>query len=118
MHTAVYGSRNKEQVAATIQKAEEVSRKCTDPMLPGLVRLARGIAAYLQGNWRAAYEHCCEAEKIFRSSCTGVFWEVDTACIFALWSLTYIGDADTIRRRRLFTSTMRSKGTIDTWTTC
>ena len=39
------------------------------------------------------------AEAIFCDGCTGVVWELDTARIFGLWSLFYLGRIDIMRDR-------------------
>ena len=40
------------------------------------VRLMRGLAAYLHGDWKTTRAECDAAAAIFRESCTGVAWEL------------------------------------------
>jgi hypothetical protein len=56
-----------------------------------MLLLARGVAHYLEGRWRAALTEFDNADEIFRKDCTGVAWELDTAHTWALWSMTYMG---------------------------
>src|SRR5204862_92577 len=41
---------------------------------------------------------CDEAEAIFQG-CTGVWWEIGSARLFALWSLYYLGEMAELARR-------------------
>jgi hypothetical protein len=57
-----------------------------------MVTLAKGIADALEGRWQSAWTLCDQAEGIFRTSCTGVMWELSTAHRFALWPLMFLGE--------------------------
>ena len=64
-----------------------------------MVALARGVSAYLEGQWTLAQPECDRAETIFRDRCTGVAWELDTAHAFALWGLSHQGAVAELSRR-------------------
>ncbi len=59
----------------------------------------RGTAEFLSGRYQTGLESCQRAEQIFRDRCTGVTWELDTALVFGVWSLFYMGRIDTVRGR-------------------
>src|SRR5581483_5317316 len=56
-----------------------------------LLAMARGVTRYLCGGWTDASEHCQRAEEIFRASCQGVAWELDTAQAFRLYGWPFAG---------------------------
>jgi serine/threonine protein kinase/tetratricopeptide (TPR) repeat protein len=58
----------------------------------GTVELARGITAYLEGQWKEGVRACRAAGKHLRSNRIGWTWELRTARIFAMWALMYSGD--------------------------
>ena len=55
--------------------------------------------AHLECRWSDVRTYAEPAEAIFRDHCTGVAWEIDTARIFALWSLNFLGEIAELRRR-------------------
>jgi hypothetical protein len=56
-----------------------------------MASLSAGAAEFLIGRYRSGLELLNRAEAIFHERCTGVIWELDTARIFCLWSLFYLG---------------------------
>ena len=56
-----------------------------------MASLSAGAAEFLIGRYHRRLELLNTAEAIFRDRCTGVIWELDTARIFCLWSLFYLG---------------------------
>ncbi len=98
-HVATGGSRTERRTSKLLQAAEQMAQAVANPHLLGLMALMRGGAAYLSGQWKQASEFCDQAEAIFRDSCTGVAWELDTAHNFALWSLVYMGEVAELARR-------------------
>jgi hypothetical protein len=69
-----------------------------------MARLSSGAAHYLEGRFRVGLERLDQAEAILREQCTGVNWELDTARIFGLWALFYLGRLSELggRCERLF----------------
>jgi hypothetical protein len=90
-HVAAAGGRARGRVEFLLRTAEEVGREVRNPHARGMLLLARGVAEYLAGCWRAALTEVDNADEVFRKQCTGVAWELDTAHTFALWSMTYMG---------------------------
>jgi serine/threonine protein kinase len=78
--------------------AEEIAGRIGDPHAVGWAQLARGFVGFLEGRWKECNERFQAAEAIFRGSCTGVAWELDSAELFSLWSLFYLGELDTLAR--------------------
>jgi serine/threonine protein kinase len=91
MHVATAGGRSHGQTTLLLQTAEEIARRVSNPHARGMLLLARGVAHFLVGCWRAALTELDHADEIFRKHCTGVAWELDTDHTFALWSMTYMG---------------------------
>jgi hypothetical protein len=101
-HASVGGGHSLRRTAHLLQTAEALARQVNHPYSLGMVALAKGIAAAFVGEWRQALAKCDEAEGIFRSSCTGVVWERDTAHRFAFWALMFKGDVAEMSRRLPF----------------
>jgi tetratricopeptide (TPR) repeat protein len=95
----IAGPRSHRRTERLLDMAERLAQQLAHPYALGSVALAKGIVAFFEGRWRAAHEFCNAAERIYRDSCTGVAWEIDTAHAFSLWSLTHIGDVTELRTR-------------------
>jgi hypothetical protein len=76
-----------------------LSARLGDPFIAGRLLGNAGIAAFLEGRWRAAFDYCVRGEAIFREKLTGVSWERSTVQLFMLNSLAYLGDAKELGRR-------------------
>ena len=112
-HTASTGGSNRKTTARLLERAEDLARRVEDPYALGMVILARGVAAYLEGRWQDAHESCDRAEMIFRDHCTGVAWEIDTANAFSLWGLSHLGEiAELCRRWPILLAQARERGDL------
>jgi eukaryotic-like serine/threonine-protein kinase len=96
---AMGGSRSRERAARLIEASQELAQRVKHPYAIGLATLTAGNAAWLDGRWREAREHCERAEVILREQCTGVDWEVLTAQLFDLVSLFFMGEVAALSRR-------------------
>ena len=76
-----------------------MARRVEHPYAVGMVTLAKGVSAYLEGRWAVAQARCDEAEATFRDRCTGVSWERNTADAFSLWALSHQGETGELTRR-------------------
>jgi tetratricopeptide (TPR) repeat protein len=99
-HVSTAGGPGRKRTAYLLKVAEAVAQQVAQPHALGMVSLAKGIAAYLEGCWKRARSLCAQAEAVFRDRCTGVTWELDTAHTFSLWSLTYMGEVAELARQR------------------
>ncbi len=98
-HAGSSGGSNRKRTQRLLEKAGELASRVEDPYASGMVALARGVTAYLEGRWTAAQADCDRADAVFRESCTGVAWELDTAQAFALWGLSHQGEVAELSRR-------------------
>jgi hypothetical protein len=98
-HAASAGGSNREATARLLARADELAGRVAQPYALGMVALARGVSAYLEGRWALAQGECDRAEAIFLDRCTGVAWELDTAHAFALWGLSHQGEVAELSRR-------------------
>ncbi|SIO66153.1 Serine/threonine protein kinase [Singulisphaera sp. GP187] len=96
---AIPGVSAKRRTARLLTMAATLAEQCDDPHALGLVTLARGVSAYLEGRWRDAQESSDAGEAILRGRCQGVAWELDTAHAFSLWSLSHLGEIAELNRR-------------------
>jgi serine/threonine protein kinase/tetratricopeptide (TPR) repeat protein len=93
------GGNKKERAMQIAQRAEELSQKVNHPHAIGLAIWARGVSAYLMGEWKLAAELSEQAAEVLRDRCTGVTWEVTMANRFMLSSLLYLGELAEVSRR-------------------
>jgi hypothetical protein len=98
-HTASTGGSNRKSTERLLTMADTLARRVEHPYALGMVTLARGVTAYLEGRWRTAQEECDQAETVFRDHCTGVAWECNTANAFSLWGLSHQGEVAELSRR-------------------
>lgn len=95
-HVAALGSEggaaNRRRCDEVLEAAESLGRKIDDPSILMLTHLCAGTAAYFGGQWRRAVERLRAAQKIGRERCVGVTWEMNSAELFELWALAYLGD--------------------------
>ncbi len=93
------GGRSKERALQIAQQAEALSQKVGHPHAIGLSIWARGVSAYLVGEWKLAAELCERAAEVLRDRCTGVTWELTMANRFMLSALLYLGELAEVSRR-------------------
>jgi hypothetical protein len=70
-----------------------------DPFLEGGVSVAAGAAATVRGEWKLALARCDRGERLLRDECAGATWEIDTATIYSVRALFYLGQLAELRRR-------------------
>ncbi len=79
--------------------AEALATRLGDPYALGLQKIVGAMAALLAGRWRRSCQMCDEGEAILRTHCTGVSWELDSAQMFGMDSLWFLGDVRELSRR-------------------
>lgn len=82
-----------------LDAARALAAETHDPYALGMCRLAGGVVDFLAGNWPAACPLLDEAAEVFRSRCTGVTWETNTANSFNMWALVHRGEFAAMSRR-------------------
>ncbi len=97
--TAARGGAGGERAAQLAQRAEELSQRTGHPHANALAVWARGVDAYLAGNWKQAADLCERAADVLRDQCTGVTWEVTIANRYRLSSLLHLGELAEVARR-------------------
>ncbi len=93
------GPRSRRRVEKLTHIAQALADRVNDPQLFGLLNLVRGTAAYMQGDWRQSLQLCETAEVILRERCTGGRWELAASHLYALLSLSYLGEIGQLSRR-------------------
>ena len=74
-----------------VDQAMSLAERTKNPHAIGLAYVNAGIGAYMEGRWEAGWELAQRCESIFRNQCTGVAWELDTAHVYSLRALVFLG---------------------------
>jgi len=93
------GRRSRARTDRIVDLATGLAEQLRDPHLLGLVDVARGAVANFRGDFPRALDLCRAAQSTLRSHCTGVVWELDTAELYALHSLYWLGRWAELGRR-------------------
>jgi hypothetical protein len=96
---ATAGAVSRKETVRLLEASQSLAERLRDPYTSGMVELARGMAAFMVGEWAAAYAAHCLAESLFKDKCTGTTWELNTTQTVALWSLSYLGRLSELERR-------------------
>jgi serine/threonine protein kinase len=96
---AAAGRSSAERANALLRTADELAHRSGNPHAVGMVRLVRGLVAFVQGRWRPGTEMLDEAADFLRDNCTGVDWELNTARVGSLICLYYLGEIVELSRR-------------------
>jgi tetratricopeptide (TPR) repeat protein len=91
VHVACEGRPSWRRTSRLVKSASALAERLGHPHALGMAGLSAGAAEFLIGRYRPGLEILNRAEAVFRDRCTGVIWELDTARIFCLWSLFYLG---------------------------
>jgi hypothetical protein len=121
-HVACAGVSSRHRTATLLEAAQSLAPFAPAPYTNGILSLTNAMVATLQSRWQETHPFAERAEAIFRDRCTGVAWEIDTARIFSLWSLMYLGEIAEVRRRwpelmkdATERGDMYMAGTLGTW---
>ena len=105
------------QTSALFARAAAIARRIDNPHALGMVELSAGLIALDQTRFADAMRHCEIAESIFRTRCTGVWWEVATARSVIAWTLWHRGHTHHLRQRATsYISEARDRGDLFTVT--
>lgn len=100
-YVAAGGGATAARVATLLGEADQLARRIDHPHALGLCALVDGIAASLQGRWRASLDALDRAEAILRERCPGAGWERGSARTFSTFALWFLGDPAELSRRVL-----------------
>ncbi|HEX8070722.1 MAG TPA: AAA family ATPase [Pyrinomonadaceae bacterium] len=96
---ATAGRRAEAQTAHLLEQAEALAYRSAHPHAQSLAVWARGIAAYLLGDFTNAAKLLDRASALLREKCTGVTWELNVAHRFLLGALLFRGEVGELARR-------------------
>jgi hypothetical protein len=92
------GARQRARQQQLIAIAEALATRVAQPETFARLQLVKGTAAFFQGDWRQAHDVLERAEPMLRE-CAGVTWELDTAHLYHLLALFYLGEVRELSAR-------------------
>jgi serine/threonine protein kinase len=92
------GGKKRKQLEALRERALELGRKTTDPNLLPIAMASSGLASFLCGQWREAWDRLRDAERRMRDECTRVRWELDLTEFFLTGAGWYLGETRELAR--------------------
>jgi serine/threonine protein kinase len=90
---------SRDRTEALFTRAEHLVRQVDSEEIHNLLWVARGIALYLYGDWKAAVDSLSQAENRLAEHSANINQELDNARVFLLASLTYLGELNEVRAR-------------------
>jgi hypothetical protein len=88
---SIHGGKARRQARSLAMRASELSDEVTQPHAKALVQLFESVIAWELGEWQKSLDLAERSEDLFRTTCTGVAWELATSQIFELASLVWLG---------------------------
>jgi eukaryotic-like serine/threonine-protein kinase len=89
--TSAGGVRTRRRTTRLQEMSRALVEETDQPYTRGFYAIMTGIVAYLNDDYANTVELSREGERILREHCTGVTWELDTACVFELLALLHLG---------------------------
>jgi serine/threonine protein kinase len=98
-YSSVGGSRTRRRTQTLTTEMRRVAAQVATPLAMANADLVEGVAASLEGRWRAGAELLTHAEQQFLEHCTGVTWELGTSRSFGLRCHQFRGDIRVMTER-------------------
>ncbi|HEY3104406.1 MAG TPA: protein kinase [Pyrinomonadaceae bacterium] len=99
VQTATRGGPAVARARQLADRTEALAKQSGNPHAIGMAIWARGLSAYLIGEWKEAAELCERSAEVLRDQCTGATWELTVANRFMLTSLMFLGELTEVARR-------------------
>jgi hypothetical protein len=97
--SAVRGSRSHRRTERLLKAGWALAERTENPHALGMLALAAGTSANFRGRFSEAIEMCERAELVLRERCKGAVWELDTALLYRMHSLYWLGSWKEISER-------------------
>ncbi|MGM0576410.1 MAG: serine/threonine-protein kinase PknK [Myxococcota bacterium] len=97
--SGIGGGRDERRSEELSRRAHAAAREVDHPYPEALTVMSDGAVHWLRGRWRRTLECAEDALDTFRSRCTGVTWEMDTAGFLSLNALLHMGRLRDLRER-------------------
>ncbi len=96
-NSAVSGGRKQRRTQKLIETATALADRIGDPYAIGFTMSVAGVAAFLEGRWKAARELTQRSGAFLRDRCLGVWWEIDNTNYYSLLVLYYLGELKSLQ---------------------
>ncbi|WP_005035219.1 ATP-binding protein [Holophaga foetida] len=93
------GLRSERETGRVLAQALSLAERMGHPNPMGRAFIGAGIAAIMQGRWKAGAELLDKAEQLLREHCTGLDYEIHIAQFQALVGYSVMGDLPEVARR-------------------
>jgi len=90
-YRSVAGASTEKETGQLLEGARELSERTADPRAIVLTAVMASTWSWNMGRWRESYDRACAAEEIFRDRYERLTWERDTAALFKVSSLRWMG---------------------------
>ena len=91
------GGRAQKRTTELLDAATALANRIDHPHAIGLALSVAGVAAYVEGRWRASRDFTKRAGLLLRERCRGVAWELDNTHYYSLLVLYYLGEIKQLR---------------------
>jgi hypothetical protein len=92
------GGRHRRMAIECAARAEAIAAVDGRPAALAFCALARGVSAFLEGDWPAAQAHSDRALNMLRGQAVATIWEVNSAQVFRLSARMYQGELREVAR--------------------
>jgi serine/threonine protein kinase len=90
--SAISGGKASRRTVRMIERATALADEIQDPYAIGFTMSVAGVAAFLEGRWKASRELTERAAVFLRDHCLGAWWELDNSEYYSLLVLYYLGE--------------------------
>ena len=93
------GPRGQKRAEEVSRRARELAERTQEPVSLGWAYGGHGLAQYQFAHFEVARDNCERAIRVLREQTTGLFWELMSCELYALWALFYLGEIGEMAER-------------------
>jgi hypothetical protein len=91
-YSAIRGQASARRTSQLVAAATTLAERLGQPQALGVVQVAVGVTAFLEGRWMTAWDLAEKGEATLRDRGAGLAWELDATHIYSLRALYYLGE--------------------------